>query len=216
VDNSIPKLAEELRYKAPQNLNRNQLGCIFHQNMVIWRHLHFWNGFGFFGQGLSGKTSMSFDFALRLFRDGVDDMKIFDDNFLLENGVLRRHEDWGSDRLGKMAAFEQEVKAKDKQLRDFKPIDQEVYRVKDATIWFLSAKDGLTNYSKNPCRFDEFLKLLAENNPCHNPDWKPTESNLMPSFSENWTYEHIWLPTPIPKVVERDAYESYQTRFLSH
>lgn len=183
--------------------------------------MQFWNGFGFFGQGLSGKTTISFDFALRLFRDGVHDMKIFDDNFLLENGVLKRastppYGDWGADRLGRIAAFGQEVQAKGKQLCDFKPIDQEAYQVKDANIWFLSAKDGLTEHSKNPCSFDEFLKLLAENNPCHNPDWKPTESNLMPSFKENWTYEHIWLPTSIPKAVAQGAYESYRTRFLSH
>ena len=204
-------------YASVDSTLASDLSCIFHQNMVIWRHTQFWNGFGFFGQGGSGKTTLTFEFALKLLRDGILDIRIFDDSFLLANGVMRRasmppYGDWGSNRLGKIAEFERGAQTKGRKLTDFKPIDQEEYRVADATIWFLSPKAELQELVRKSCNFDNFLELLAENHPCHNEEWKPTAEKLLPSFKANWRYEQVWLPTRID-ILWGVAQMAYQTVF---
>jgi hypothetical protein len=181
--------------------------------MVIWKGVQDWNAFGFFGKGGSGKTTVSFDFALRLLRAGIVDLKVFDDRFLFMDGLVRRDEEskWGSDRLDKRAEFEQEAKLRNKQLDDFLPeIGKDYVIVNNATIWFLCAQDALSYYRKS-LSFEEFLNLLASSDPCHEPK-NLTEIDLMHSFRQNWNYEQVWLPKPLDilEAVAEAAYETHQ------
>lgn len=187
--------------------------------MVIWRHGAVWNGFGVFGQGRRGKTTVTFEFALQLLKNDMLDFRIFDDNFLLFNSIMKRpstspYGDWGCDRVGRITDFEREARTKGKKLTDFKPIDQPQYPVNDATIWFLSPRLDLQEVVRNPCGFDAFLELLAANHPCHNEEWQPTSEKLLPSFNASWRYEQVYLQTSI-EMLTLAARMAYQTVFGS-
>jgi len=196
--------------------------------MVIWKHAEVWNGFGFFGQGQSGKTTVSFDFASRLLRDGMLEMKVFDDRLLLNAGILKRdipQDHFGSDRLGKMVLFQCEARIKGKQLTDFSPETGKEYPVNNATIWFLLPKVEIKEPVWKICSFAEFLRTLAESHPCFNQEWNPTVEKLLPSFKANWRYEQVELPVACKSchlvesstldAVAEAAYKQYRTRILS-
>lgn len=170
---------------------------VFHENMVIWKESLAWDAFGFFGGGLSGKSTVSFDFALRLLRQGILDIKVFDDRFFLDGNTVERDPEytWGEDRTGKRTDFEQEAKSRNKQLEDFLPAIGEKYALGNVTIWFLSPSDGL-EYRRNDLGFNDFLEFLATKDPYHFLK-NPTVNDLIPAFKKEWKYELFWLPKPI-------------------
>jgi hypothetical protein len=170
---------------------------VFHENMVIWQKSLAWDAFGFFGGGLSGKSTVSFDFALRLLRDGILDIKVFDDRFFLDGNTVERDPkyDWGEDRTRKRAEFQQEAKSRNKQLEDFLPAIGEKYALGNVTIWFLCPSDDL-EYRANPLGFDDFLEFLITKDPFHFLK-NPTMDDLLPHFKKEWKYEVFWLPKPV-------------------
>jgi hypothetical protein len=163
--------------------------------MVIWKGEAAWSAFGFFGQGGSGKTTLSFDFSLRLLRDGFLDLKVFDDRLLLDTNTVRRDGEstWGRpDGLGKRTEFEREANSRNMQLDDFLPDVGEEYVLGDVTIWFLTPTDRPELHRK-PLGLSEFLEWLVDKDPFHDLK-KPTADDLSPSFRQNWRYELVWVP----------------------
>lgn len=185
-----------------KQLYRNQpdstMNEVFHENMVIWKQSLAWDAFGFFGGGLSGKSTVSFDFALRLLRDGILDIKVFDDRFFLDGNTVERdpkYPPYGEDRTGKRTEFEQEAKSRNMQLEDFLPAIGEKYELGNVTIWFLSPSDDL-EYRRNALGFDDFLEFLAPKDPFHFLK-SPTVDDLIPHFKMGWKYELFELRKPI-------------------
>jgi hypothetical protein len=171
---------------------------VFHENAVIWKRASAWDAFGFFGGGGSGKTTLSFDFALRLLRDQTLDLRIFDDRFILDSQTIQRDGDntWGrEDGLGKRREFEEEANSQNKQLNDFLPAKGDQYSLGHVTIWFLDHRDGL-EYYRESLGFMEFLELLTKKDPFHVLK-NPTVNDLMPCFKREWKYELILLPKPV-------------------
>jgi hypothetical protein len=135
-----------------ENCLDNVMNEVFHENSVIWKRASAWDAFGFFGGGGSGRTTLSFDFALRLLRDQTLDLGIFDDRFILDSNTIQRDGDntWGrEDGLGKRREFEEEANSQNKQLNDFLPAKGDQYLLGHVTIWFLDHRDGLEYYRES-------------------------------------------------------------------
>lgn len=185
---------------------------VFHQNMVIWKRAAAWSAFGFFGQGGNGKTTLSFDFSLRLLRDAFLDLKVFDDRLLLDSNTVRRDDEstWGRpDGLGKRTEFEREAKSRNMRLDDFLPDVEKRYVLGDVTIWFLSHTDR-PELHREPVSLNVFLEWLAHKDPFH--DLKnPTADDLSPSFRQNWRYELVWIPN-LPTVLEETTKAAYSIK----
>jgi hypothetical protein len=187
--------------------------CNFHQNMVICETSNrqsIWDAFGFFGGGSTGKSALSFILGrLLVERDGFlvnngRGLKIIDDNFTLENGLVSS-DDWGGkDKLGKRCAF---IECLNKLGYSDKKVDTQVrpqhqaFKLNTFIGWLMFFDDLPTPKIVKTNR-DEFVNKLLCSNPCHGktPDHPTSPSQdeicaspqirdrIRESFARSWKY----------------------------
>ncbi len=174
--------------------------CNFHQNMVLCKRNEgatYWDAFGFLGAGWTGKSSTSFILArLLVEKDGFivkkgTSLKVIDDNFRLENGVVSSN-DWGGDKSGKCCEFVECLEKHGHSHQEARPNDQE-FKLGSFIGW-LMVSDDVPTYVIEKSNRDEFMNKLLRLNPCHRPSQDEINANpelreqIRNRFNPSWEY----------------------------
>ena len=162
----------------------------FHENMVIWKAGGAWDGFGFLGESNHGKTPLSFAFAHLLFKNGVTEVKVFDDCFKLDRERVRQCREWG--RRGQLAEIYYADLAKTMttsghKIGDLAPGDH-TYQLHNVAMCLLLTGSGRSARRLERCGREEFVEKLMPSNPFTWDYPKPGKNVVLQRFKENWRY----------------------------
>lgn len=194
----------------------------FHGNMVIWNRNSTWEGFGFFGQSNHGKTPLSFRLAREIIEAGKN-IRIFDDNFKLEEGKISRYNDWGSsDLLGFRDELKSVANKKGMSINDLLPDEDEKFLLDSVTVWLLlfsgednsSKLDGMEFYKIEKCTYDEFIHILIMTNPLWNVQ-EGKERFIRERLKNSWDYYKITIKSNIDEIL-RDKMKKIKEKRERH
>lgn len=175
----------------------------FHENMVILKRESGWDGIGFFGQSGYNKTPLSFGLGQKLFDNGKEPFKIFDDCFNIEDNKISQCRSWGSkDLLGYRDNLLSKIPKSQIHPND------ESFLLDNVTIWLLVSPlsdmrlDKM--YKKEPCTYEEFLPKFIGSDPLTWSD-DPRDVKMIIAqsrFSKSWNYFIIYRERFINELIK--------------
>jgi hypothetical protein len=185
-----------------------------------------WNAFGFLGQGGAGKSSLSFILGRLLVEmdhfiiEAGTSLKILDDNFTLENGLVSSS-NWGGDTMGKQQQFIDCLKKVGHSDQEARPLNHS-FKIGTFRSWLLLSGE-VSQYVIQQTDRDDFIRTLLPLNPCHSPrqdeiDGSPQiREHIRGSFDPSWNYAIVTRRNtrsredePLLEKLAREAYDVWR------
>ena len=160
----------------------------FHENMVIWKSEGSWDGVGFLGESSHGKTPLSFALAHLLFKNGAEEIRVFDDCFKLDRERVRQCRAWGNrGELGEVyySELSRAMSARKRSISEIEPGDH-TYQLHNVAMCLLLIVGDAVKMDR--CSREEFVDKLMPSNPFSWDYPKPGKNVVLQRFKENWRY----------------------------
>jgi len=198
-------------------VTRSALGLAFQfgANLVIWKSGDSWNGFGFFGESKHGKTPLSFAFARRLVEGGLNEIKVLDDCFELEQGKVRQCRVWGArNALGDEYYNElvETLRKHGRTISDICPIHEQ-FEIGKMRIWLLLFCEREALFRIETGAYDCFLDGLMKSNPFRWNQPKPDRKIAEERLRTEWHYSLIYRnPNTTRALIDALATSAFELR----